>query len=189
MTLPHLQHFAEICARKPVVDHSDKPALHLRREKVDPIKRSLIDWRRVISRVVDKNKFVAIKADKFAAQSHRHGVDQLVGKVHTTERLELRQRLSPLHTIAKPGQSLRLSILPDPEWFDDKVAKSRKEIRRPVASCRQNVAGKLAVMRALLNDDELVDLTEAFPNLRKLRAEPLPETPAATTTSKVTDLP
>jgi len=133
----------------------------------------LVHW--CVGRSFYKHKFVAIKADKFPAQIYRHGIEQLVGKMKANKRLEFIERSSPLHAIAKFAERLRLSILQRRKRLDDSVAQSGKEFRETFPRRVESVTREVAMVRALLDDDEIVDLAEAFPHLGKLRGEQLSE--------------
>ena len=68
-----------------------------------------------------------------------------------------------------------LSHLQDRKRFDDPVAKGRKKIRPAFARGLKHVTRKLAIVRALLDEDEVVDLTESFPDFRELSGQQLTE--------------
>ncbi len=133
--------------------------------------------------MLGKNKFVAFHTDKFFAptitgrrqQVHRHGVEQFVGKMNPDERFEIGRRSSPLHAIREFDERLRLSILQNGKRFDDPITQGFEEFRPTFARGFEHVARKLAVMRALFDNDEIVDLAEPFPCLGKLCREQLPE--------------
>src|SRR5215510_13843767 len=78
--------------RTPVIDRDHIPALQVRRDVVDPVKRCLIRLRLVTGWSLNKNKFIAIEANKFLAaaadQAHRQRVQQFVRKIDAHERLQ-----------------------------------------------------------------------------------------------------
>ena len=95
-------------------------------------------------------------------------------------------RLCPFYFVRKSFQSLCLSILQDAKRFDDPIAQNRKKFRRRFSQDFEHIARKLSVVRALLDDGEVVELAagrvrptgglaEAFPHFDKLRGQQSPE--------------
>jgi len=80
-----------------------------------------------------------------------------------------------LDFVFKSRQRLQLSQLQDRKRFDDSVTQGRKKIRPALARRLEDVARKLAMVRALLDQDEVVDLTESFPDFRELSGQQLTE--------------
>src|SRR5260370_36837614 len=77
--------------------------------------------------------------------------------------------------VFKSGRRLQLWILQDWEWLDDSIAQGGEKIRPAFARRLEHVARKLAMVRALLDQNEVVDLTEPFPDLSELRGHQLPK--------------
>src|SRR5512142_1969296 len=84
-----------------VVDRDCISALQVRCNAVDPIKRSLIEVRLVAYRALNENKFVRIEPNQSLTaatdQTHRHSVQQLIGKMDTHECF---QRIAPFDFVA-----------------------------------------------------------------------------------------
>src|SRR4029450_7903516 len=73
--------------------------------------------------------------------------------------------------------------------FDDAVAQSLEEFRRAFLGSLENVAGALAIMGTLLNDDETVGLAELLPDFCELRQHQLPEERTDADVSKIIAFP
>src|SRR5437773_8658582 len=94
--------------------------------------------------------------------------------MNSSERLEYIDRSAPLDFIRKFRERLRLPILQSGKRLDDSASQSRKEIWPVRAREFKHVARKLAMVRALFDQDEVVDLTKSFPDFRRLRGQHLP---------------
>ena len=191
-------------ASEAVIDHEHKPALQLRREIVDPIERREIDLcfvagrphrqicqPRLRGRLFDKDKLIITPAHKFFVplrfsggaghrpaatdQMHRHGIEQLVGKMNAGKWLERIDGIAPFDFAFIFRERLRLAVLQDGRRFEDSIAQSGEKFRPAFARGAEHVARKVAMMRALFDDDEVVDLVESLPHLRELRSQQLPE--------------
>src|SRR6266478_5224226 len=157
-------------------------------------RRQLRDERsqsRIDNRLLDKCKLIITPADKFFVplrssagaghrpaatdQMHRHGIEQLVGKMNAGKWFERIDGIAPFDFAFIFRERLRLAILQDGKRFDDSIAQSGEKFRPAFARRAEHVARKVAVMRALFDDDEVVDLVESLPHLRELRSQQLPE--------------
>src|SRR2546426_11709315 len=104
---------------------------------------------------------------------HRHRIEQLVREMNADKRFDPVERFSPLHTIAELPQRFGLSILQFRKRLDDLVAQHREEFGKSTLERFENIPCEFAMMRALLDDDEVIDLTEAIPDLGELLGEQL----------------
>ena len=143
------------------------------------------------SGALNENKFVAIDdltnfSTAAADQAHRHRVQQFVGKMDAHEGL---QRIAPFNPVAKWFQSLRLSLLQNWKWLDYSVAQSFEEFRRALLQRFENVARELPIMRALLDNHEVVDFAESLPDFRELRAQQVPKQRADTHVGEIIAFP
>jgi hypothetical protein len=82
-----------------------------------------------------------------------------------------------------------LPISQNRNWFDYSVAQSFEELRRAFLRSLENVACKLTIVRALLNNDKIVDFTELLPDLSELCRHQLPEKRADADVSEIITLP
>src|SRR4029077_12910908 len=125
---------------------------------------------------LDQDKLVAFQIDKSfhaaADQAHRHRIQQFVGEMHAHERL---QGSVPFDLVAKQFECPRLPLLQSRKWLDYSVAQSREEFRRVFLCKFENVTRELSMVRALLDNDEIVDSAESLPDFRKLRGQKFPE--------------
>ena len=77
----------------------------------------------------------------------------------------------PFDFAFKSRECLRLAISQDRKGFDDSVAQSREKVRVVFAHGFKHVACKFAMMRALLDKDEIVDLAKVLPDFGKLSGQ------------------
>src|SRR5437870_4028845 len=89
------------------------------------------------------------------------------------ERSDGLERFAPINLLAKVGQRFRLSILQNRKRFDDLKTEGFEELRLLLARRREHVAHEFAVMRALLDDDEVVGVPKAFPDFSELGGKQL----------------
>lgn len=171
----HLDAGLEIVADVTVIDKQDVTAFEISGDVVHPIERGLVEdaGRLESRRSFHKYELVATKIDGFAGQIDRQRVEQFVGKMDTSKGFD---RFDPFHFPANRFERFLLSFPPEREWLHNLVTK-RGEKFRPAGSRRfQNISGELAIVRALLDDDEIVDaaiaprLAQSLPDFGKLRA-------------------
>src|SRR5437899_2348674 len=190
MARAHLNGFLKFGGRTSVIDRDDVATLQVRCEELDPIKRRLVKLHVLIGWSLNENKFIAIDVNKFlpaaADQAHRHRVQQFVGKMDTHEGL---QRIAPFNPVAKRFQSLRLSLLQNRKWLDYSVAQGCEEFGRAFLHRFENVARELAIMRALLDNHEVVGFAESKPDFGELSAQQLPEQRADTHVGEIIAFP
>src|SRR5207244_4406936 len=176
MLRPDLNVALRFVTRSPVIDRYHVTALQVRCDAVDPIKRALIERPFAVHRALNENKFVAVETDKFlfavTDQAHWDRVEQFVGKMHAHEWL---QRIAPLNFLAKCFQHSLLPLLQNRKWLDDSVAQSFEEFWQAFLRPFQNVVRELPVVRALLDNFEIIDFAESFPDLGELRGQQLAE--------------
>src|SRR6266436_2291355 len=85
------------------------------------------------------------------------------------------KRIAPFNLVPKWFQYLRLALSHNRKWLDYPVAQTFEEFRGAFSGRLENVARELTIVRALLNNDEVFDLTELRPDLSKLCQHQLPE--------------
>src|SRR6476661_6358257 len=95
------------------------------------------------------------------------------------------QRIAPFNSVAKWFQTLRLSLLQNWKWLDYSVTQSFEESRRSLLQRFEYVARELPIMRALLDNREVVDFAEPLPDFRELRPQQLPKQRADTHVSEI----
>src|SRR6266702_749123 len=106
---------------------------------------------------------------------HRHGIEQFIGKMNSSRRLKCIDCSAPLDFVPKFRERQRLSILQDRKRLNDSVPQSREKIRPTSAYRLKNVVRKVTMMRALLDNNEVVDLAELLPYFRELSGQQLAE--------------
>src|SRR4029077_5441031 len=125
---------------------------------------------------LDQDKLVAFQIDKSfhaaADQAHRHRIQQFVGEMNADEWL---QGSVPFDLVAKQFECPRLPLLQSRKWLDYSVAQSREEFRRVFLCKFENVTRELSMVRALLDNDEIVDPTESLPDFGELHGQKLAE--------------
>ena len=85
------------------------------------------------------------------------------------------KRITPFNLISKWFQHLRLPLSQNRKWLDYSIVQSFEEFRRALLRRLENVARKLTIVRALLNNDKIVDFAELLPDLSELCRHQLPE--------------
>ena len=176
MLRAHLNASLKFFTQAPVIDRDDVPALQIRGDVIDPIQRSLAKVPVAIGRTLNESKVVALEANKFLRvltdQTHRHRVQQFVGKMNAHEWL---QRIEPLDLMAKTFKRPLLPLLQNGKRLDYSVAQRCEELRLAFFCKLEDVVRELAIMRTLFNDYEVIDLSQLLPNFGKLRTEQLAE--------------
>src|SRR5258708_32059594 len=99
------------------------------------------------------------------------------------------QRIAPFNLVPKWFQYLRLTLAQNRKWLDYSIAQTFEEFRRACPGRLENVARELTIMRALLNNDEIVDLTQLLPDLSELCQHQLPEKRADADVSEIIAFP
>src|SRR6476620_5453599 len=165
----------KILVRAAVIDRNHVAALQIRCDFVHPVERGLIKTR-LINRPLDEYKLVAIETYQFLRsvtdQAHRHGVQQFVGKMDDREWF---RRLLPLNLIAKRLEPPALVLFQNWKWLEYPVAQRFGEFRQAVLHKLENIQRELPVVRALLDNDEIICLAEALPDFGELRGQQLPK--------------
>src|SRR6266550_2361623 len=82
-------------------------------------------------------------------------------------------RIAPFHFVAKWLERLELSILQDWKRLHDSISQNREKVRVAVTCRLQHVTRKVTMMRALLDNHEVVGFAESFPHFRELRSQQL----------------
>src|SRR5207245_3548580 len=77
------------------------------------------------------------------------------------------------------------SILQARKRFNDSVTQRGKEFGKALLERFENVAREFTVMRALFENDEVVDLAEEFPGFGKLRGDQLSKERSDTDVRKI----
>jgi len=92
-------------------------------------------------------------------QMHRHGIEQFVGKMNAGKcsSASMESRHSILAFIFR--ERLRLRSCQEGERFDDSIPQSGGRIPASVYARAETRRCKVAVMRALFDDDEVIDLS------------------------------
>src|SRR5438270_10675136 len=155
--------FAKIRSGKSVIDRQNETATYFAGYTRDPIALRLIQG--PIIRRIHKNESFAINSDQFVAQIHRHRIEELVGNMNARERIELVERFSPLHSIAKFVERLRLALLQSWKRLNNQIARSAVEFGKLSLQQFENVARKFAVVGALFDDPKSFGLSHLLPNL------------------------
>jgi len=171
----HLDVGLEIVADVTVIDKQDVTAFEISGDVIHPIERMLVeDARRLESRrFFHKYEIVATKIDGFAGQIDRQRVEQFVRKMDAGKGFD---RFDPFHFPANRFERFLLSFPPEGEWLHNLVTKGGEKFRPAGLRRFQNISGELAIVRALLDDDEIVDaamalrLAQSLPDFGKLRA-------------------
>src|ERR1043166_7304067 len=83
------------------------------------------------------------------------------------------QRLSPLNLIAERLEFPALVLFQNWKWLNYPIAQCSKEFRRTVLNKLENIPRKLSVVRALLDNDKVICLTEMLPYFGELRGQQL----------------
>src|SRR5450432_2261129 len=87
------------------------------------------------------------------------------------EWLEIEHRFFPCELHAEIVQRFHLALPQDWKWLDDPIAKRGKEIRDALAHSPENIAGEVAMVGSLFNDDEIIGPAHQFPHLGELRGQ------------------
>src|ERR1700676_3983947 len=106
---------------------------------------------------------------------HWHGIEQFIGKMNTGKWFEGIDGIEPFDFAFILRERLRLAVLQDGKRFDDSIAQEGEEFRPALARGAEHVARKVPVMRALFDDDGVVDPAKSLPYLRELRGQQSPE--------------
>ena len=99
------------------------------------------------------------------------------------------KRIAPFNLVPKWFQYLRLALPQNRKWLDYSVAQTFEEFRRACPGRLENVVRELTIVRTLLNNDEIVDLTELLPDLSELCRHQLPEKRADADVSEIITFP
>src|SRR4029453_7569031 len=130
MLSPNLNVSLKLLVQKSVVDCNHIATQQVRRDMVDGFERGLIEHR-FINRSLDEYKLVAVETYQFLRsitdQTHRHCVQQLVGKMNSREWL---RRSSPLNLIAKRLEPPALLRFQNWKWLEYSVAQRAEEFRK-----------------------------------------------------------
>jgi hypothetical protein len=106
---------------------------------------------------------------------HRHGIEQFVGEVNAGKGFERIDGIAPFDFAFIFRERLRLTVLQDGKRFDDSIPQSGEKFGPAYTRRAEHVACKVAVMRALFDDDEVIDVVEPLPHLRELGGQQLPK--------------
>ena len=131
MSRPYLKVSLKFALRTPVIDGYDIPAFQIRRELVDPGKRSVIKCL-IIDLALDENKLVAVKTNKLlpavSDKPHGHRIEQFVGKMNTRKWL---QRIATTQSSREMVAVCAFAVLAKPEMARgfDSVKPQRIPVR------------------------------------------------------------
>jgi hypothetical protein len=96
---------------------------------------------------------------------HWHRIEQFIREMDSAKRLEIVERFFPGHFADEIPQRLRLPSLQNRERFDDSITQRRKKFRRLLPGRRENIPGKISMMRSLFDNNEVIRPPEDFPHL------------------------
>src|SRR6187397_3201832 len=88
-------------------------------------------------------------------EMHRHCIQKFIGKMDPAEWLQIFQRFFPGHFLSEITKRFVLPCLQDWKWFYDPIMKRVEEIRSALLGGAQNIASKIAMVRALFDDGEM----------------------------------
>src|SRR5215831_7894279 len=86
---------------------------------------------------------------------------------------EWSQRVVPFDLLAKWFQCQRLPVSQNRKRFDDSVSQDCEKFRCAFFQKFENVVRELAIVRALFNNDEVIELAESRPDFGKLHRQQL----------------
>src|SRR4029450_3998373 len=99
------------------------------------------------------------------------------------------KRIAPFNLVSERFQHLRLALSQNRKWLGYSIAQRFEEFRRAGLGRMGEVAWKLAIVRALLDNDKVVDFTELLPDLSELCHHQLPEKRADADVSEIIAFP
>ena len=164
---PDLNGSPKILVRAAVIDRNHVAALQIRCDFVHPVERGLIK-NRLINRPLNEYKVVAVETYQFLRsitdQAYRHCVQQFVGKMDASEWF---RRVWPLNLVAKRLKPSALLLFQNRKWLEYSVVQRVEEFRQAVLHELENIQRELPVVRPLLDNDEIIHLTEALPDFAR----------------------